>query len=319
MKKFAWLLAIPLLLLWSIQAQAFNIYIHQYIEHPSLQNAVDGFRDVLKESGLEVSITEENAQNDTVASQMIVSKIIGAKPDLVLTVGTMTSVNTVNKIKDIPILFTAVTDPVDAQLVASLEKPGANVTGTTDMTPLADQIDLIRQVQPDVKKIGVIFNPGEANSRVQVDLVLKAAQTMGLTIQEAVASDNAGVYSAAQNLVDRVDAIFLPTDNTVISSYESVLQVTTKRNIPVYPAEADSLKKGGTAAISLSYYELGRQTGHMAVKILKGEAKPSDIPVETQDKFDLYVNSDYNEKIGLKVPQAVLDRAKEINADNPSK
>ncbi|MDR1656501.1 MAG: ABC transporter substrate-binding protein [Deltaproteobacteria bacterium] len=313
MKKLIWLFSIPLLVLWSISsAQAFNVTIHQLVEHPSLEEAANGFKAVLEESGLEVKFTEYNAQNNVATSQQIVNSIISEKPDLILTVGTLTSQSTVNKIKDIPIVFTAVTDPVTAQLVASLEKPGANVTGTSDMTPISDQIALIKEIQPDLKTVGVIYNPGEVNSQVQVDLVKKAAQSLGINVQEAVASNNANVYSAAQSLVGKAEAIFIPTDNTVISSFESVLKVATDRKIPVYPAEADSLKKGGTAALSLSYYELGRQTGLMAVKILKGEVKPSDIPVQTQEKFDLFLNSDFNNLIGLTIPQSIADRAQEV-------
>jgi putative ABC transport system substrate-binding protein len=299
-------------LLLSVQAQAYNISVHLLVEHPSLNASVQGFKDALSESGLEVAFTEHNAQNNVATSQQIVSQIISEKPDLILTVGTMTSQQTVNKIKDIPILFTAVTDPVTAQLVASAEKPGGNMTGTTDMSPLKEQLALIMDIQPGVKNIGVIYNPGEDNSRVQVDLIKKGAAELELNIVEAIAANNANVYSAAQSLVDKVEAIFLPTDNTVISSYESVIKVATERKIPLYCAEADSVRKAGTAALSLSYYELGRQTGQMAVKILKGEAAPADLPVETQVRFAIIVNQVFNSQIGLEVPATVLERAQEV-------
>lgn len=312
MRKLALALLAPLLLVWGAPAMAFDVTVHLLVEHPSLNASVQGFKDVLAESGLEIAYTEHNAQNNLATAQQIVSQIIGEKPDLILTVGTLPSEQTVNKIKDIPILFTAVTDPVSAQLVDSMEKPGGNMTGTTDMTPLKDQLALIQDIQPGVKTVGIIYNPGEDNSRVQVDIIKKAAVELGLEIVEAIAANNAGVYPAAQSLIDKVEAIFLPTDNTVISSFESVIKVATERKIPLYCAEADSVRKAGTAALSLSYYELGRQTGAMAVKILKGEAKPADLPVETQDQFDLLVNQAYNAQIGLEVPAAVLERAKEV-------
>jgi putative ABC transport system substrate-binding protein len=312
MRKLALTLLAAMALLWTGSAQAYNVSVHLLVEHPSLNASVEGFKTALQESGLEVAFTEHNAQNNVATSQQIVTQIISEKPDLILTVGTMTSQQTVNKIKDIPILFTAVTDPVTAQLVESMEKPGGNMTGTTDMTPLADQLALIKDIQPQVKNVGVIYNPGEDNSRVQVDLIKAGAAKLGLNIIEAVAANNASVYSAAQSLVDKVDAIFLPTDNTVISSFESVIKVATERKIPLYCAEADSVRKAGTAALSLSYYELGRQTGLMAAKILKGEAKPADMPVETQERFDLLVNQIYNAQIGLEVPAAVLERAQEV-------
>jgi putative ABC transport system substrate-binding protein len=312
MRKLALILLATLAILCSAPAGAYNVSVHLLVEHPSLNASVQGFKNALAESGLEVVFAEHNAQNNVATSQQIVTQIIGEKPDLILTVGTMTSQQTVNKIKDIPILFTAVTDPVTAQLVDSMAKPGGNMTGTTDMSPLAEQLDLIKDIQPDVKNVGIIYNPGEDNSRVQVDIIKKAAEGLGLNIVEAVAPNNASVYSAAQSLVGKVEAIFLPTDNTVISSFESVIKVATERKIPLYCAESDSVRKAGTAALSLSYYELGRQTGRMAVKILKGEAKPADLPVETQERFDLLVNQAFNAEIGLEVPAAVLERAKEI-------
>jgi putative ABC transport system substrate-binding protein len=312
MRKLALALLAAATLCWSAPAGAFDVSVHLLVEHPALNASVQGFKDALGESGLEINFTEHNAQNNVATSQQIVTQIISEKPDLILTVGTMTSQQTVNKIKDVPILFTAVTDPVNAQLVDSLERPGGNVTGTTDMTPLKDQLALIRDIQPDVKNVGVVYNPGEDNSRVQVDLIKKGAEELGLNIVEAIASNNAGVYSAAQSLVGKVEAIFLPTDNTVISSFESVVKVATDQKIPLYCAEADSVRKAGTAALSLSYYELGRQTGLMAAKVLKGEAKPAEMPVETQERFDLLVNQIYNAQIGLEVPAAVLERAHEI-------
>jgi putative ABC transport system substrate-binding protein len=297
---------------WAASAQAYNVSVHLMVEHPSLNASVQGFKDALTESGLEIVFKEHNAQNNVATAQQIVTQIIGEKPDLILTVGTMASQQTVNKIKDIPILFTAVTDPVSAQLVNSMDKPGGNMSGTTDMTPLADQLALIKDIQPGAKNIGVIYNSGEDNSRVQVDLIKKGAAGLGLNIIEAIASNNANVYSAAQSLVGKVDAIFLPTDNTVISSYESVIKVSTEMKIPLYCAEADSVRKAGTAALSLSYYELGRQTGAMAAKVLKGEAKTAELAVETQERFNLLVNQAFNAQIGLEVPAAVLERAQEV-------
>jgi putative ABC transport system substrate-binding protein len=312
MRKSAWLLLIPLLVLWGGPARAYNVDIHLLVEHPALNASVDGFRDALAESGQEFNFKVYNAQNDVSIAQQIVTQIIGDAPDLILTVATMSSQQTVNKIKEIPILFTAVTDPVTAQLVESMERPGGNVTGTTDMTPLGEQLALIKRIQPDVKTVGVIYNPGEVNSQVQVEIIRKAAAGMGLALQEAVADNNDKVYSAVTSLVGKVDAIFLPTDNTVISSYETIVKVAVERKIPLYCAEAGSIRKSGTASLSLSYYELGRQTAAMALRILAGGAKPADMPVETQEKFDLVINAAFNAKIGLEVPQAVLDQASEI-------
>ena len=291
---------------------AYTISIHQYVEHPSLDQAVQGFKDALKDANItDVTYHTHIAQARSDTALQIVNQIIGEKPDLILAVATPSAEPTVNAIKDIPILFTAVTDPVHAKLVASNESPGGNVTGTSDMNPVADQLALIVEIQPGLKNLGVIYNPGEANSTVQVDLAKAKAAELGINIVESPAVNTAAVHQAAQFLVGKVDAIYLPTDNTVISSLEAVLQVALDQKIPVYPAEDDSIRKGGVAVVSLSYYQLGRQTGQMAVDILRHGKKPSEIPVEGQKNPKLIVNKNFAAKIGLAIPDSVLSRADE--------
>jgi putative ABC transport system substrate-binding protein len=312
MKKLFFAFLFALAALAAVPAMAVTISIHQLVEHPSLDAAAKGFQDVIAESGIEAEFRVHNAQNNAATSQQIVDQIIGEKPDLILAIATPSAQHVANKIKDIPVLFTAVTDPVAAQLVAAMDKPGANVSGTTDLSPLTEQIALVREIQPDAKRLGVIYNSGEVNSVVQVEVVKAACETYGFEMVEAVTANNSGVYQAAQSLVGKVDAIFIPTDNTVISSYESVLNVATSQKIPLYPAEADSLAKGGTASLSLDYYQLGRQTGQMALRILNDGAKPADMPVETQKDFKLVVNDSFVNAISQTIPQAVLDRTQEV-------
>jgi putative ABC transport system substrate-binding protein len=291
---------------------AYKISIHEFVEHPSLDQTIVGFKNAIEESNLpDVTYSLHIAQAKTDTASQIVHQIIGEKPDLILTVATPSAQATVNAIKDVPILFTAVTDPVAAKLVASLESPGGNVTGTTDMNPVSEQIALIQEIQPDLKNLGVIYNSGEANSVVQVAMAKAKCEVLGINLIEAVTVNTAGVNAAAQSLVGRVDAIYLPTDNSVISSLEAVLRVAVDQKIPVYPAEDDSIRKGGVAVISISYVQLGRQTGQMAVRILKDGLKPSAIPVEGQKNPKLIVNQGFASKIGLKIPDAVLSRADE--------
>jgi putative ABC transport system substrate-binding protein len=294
------------------RALAQTVSINQFVEHPSLDEAVRGFKDVLRESGLPIVYKEHNAQASMPTTLQIVNQIVGEAPDLVLAVATPSAQATVEKIKDVPVLFTAVTDPVTAGLVTSLESPGANVTGTTDMNPVADQVALIREIQPEAKSLGVIYNAGEVNSQVQVEIVKTAAAALDFKLYEGVTPNSAGVYQATQSLVGRVDAIYLPTDNTVISSFESVIKVAQDHKLPIYPAEDNSIRKAGVAVLSINYYELGRQTGAMAVRILKDGVKPADIPVEGQLNPNLIVNSAFAARIGLTLPQALLDRAAEI-------
>jgi putative ABC transport system substrate-binding protein len=291
--------------------KTYKISINQFVEHPSLNEAVSGFKDQIKESGLDVTYYEHNAQANVPTISQIVNQIIDEKPDLILAVATPSAQITVQKIKDTPVLFTAVTDPVTAGLVSSQEAPEANVTGTTDINPVALQLALIKEVQPDAVNIGVIYNAGETNSVVQVDLAKEVADSLKIKLVEATTTNTAGVNAAAQSLVGKVDAIYLPTDNAVIASLESVLKVSLDHKIPIYPAESDSVKKGGAAVLSISYYELGKQTGKMAVKILKDGIAPKDIPVESQTDHKLIVNAAYAKKVGLVIPTSVLSRADE--------
>ncbi|MDR2141734.1 MAG: ABC transporter substrate-binding protein [Deltaproteobacteria bacterium] len=300
---------------WASQAPAvwaYTISINQFVEHPSLNEAVRGFKEQLAELGVEATYLEHNAQGLLPTVSLIVNQILDEKPDLILAVATPCAQITAQGIKDIPILFTAVTDPVDAGLVASLDNPGGNVTGTTDMNPVAEQLALILEIQPGAKNIGVIYNPGEPNSEVQVKLAQAAAAKLGLTLVEAVAPNSTGVLQAVQSLVDRVDAIYLPTDNVVISNMETIINVALDQHIPLYPADDSSARRGGVAALSISYSELGRLTGRMAARILKDEAEPATTPVESLKRLSLVVNTRFASDIFLSVPPSVVQRAQVV-------
>jgi putative ABC transport system substrate-binding protein len=300
-------------LLGGAPLHAQRIAIHQYVEHPSLDNAVLGFKKAISDAGLGgVVYSLHIAQAKTDTANQIVNQIIDEKPDLILAVATNSAQATVNRVEDTPILFTAVTDPVSAKLVASMAKPGANVTGTTDMNPVAEQVALIREIQPGLSRLGVIYNAGEVNSVVQVELVKTAAALLDIEVVEAVTVNSAGVNSAAQSLVGKAEAVYIPTDNSVITSYEAVLKVSLDQRLPVYPAEDDSIRKGGVAVVSIDYFQLGYQTGQMAVRILKGGERPGDIPVEGQKDPKLVVNKAFSDRIGVAIPESVTSRAQEI-------
>ncbi|MDR0622118.1 MAG: ABC transporter substrate-binding protein [Deltaproteobacteria bacterium] len=314
MKKLILALLCSAVALAAIPSMAYDISIIQHALHPSLDAAAQGFQDVLKDSGLEIKVNPIHySQSNSTTSQQNVNEIIDQKPALILAVSTPSAQHVVAKVKDTPVLFTAVTDPVAAELVASLDKPGGNVTGTSDMSPLADLVGIIREIHPEAKTIGTIYNPGEINSVVQIKIVQQAAETHNFTLVEATTSDNAGVTQAAQSLIGKADVILIVTDNTAISSYEAIMKVSLDHKIPLYPAEADSLAKGGSLTLSLDYYELGRQTGDIAVKILKDGTKPADIPVEFQKNFKLVYNGKFLEQIGQTLPKSVLDRAAEVS------
>lgn len=199
--------------------------------------------------------------------------------------------------KDIPILITAVTDPVGAKLVNSLQKPGTNVTGTTDMNPIKEQLELLKQLVPGAKNIGVIYNAGEQNSQTQVKKVKELASGLGLEVSEATVTSTAEVMQATQSLVGKVQAIYVPTDNMVVSAANSVVQVADQNKIPIISGESSVVEKGALATIGIDYKKLGEQTGEMAIRIINGE-KPQDMPVESQKEFSIVINKKMRIKLG---------------------
>lgn len=289
----------------------YKIAIAETITHPSLDASIEGFKAALKDAGLKVSYDEKNANGDQGVIASIAGQISSGSYDLVLGVATPMAQGLVQSVANTPVLFTAVTDPVDAGLVDSLEKPGANVTGTSDKNPVKEQLELITQIKPDAKNVGVLYNSGEANSVVQVGWVKEEAKKLGLNVEEANATNTAEVQQAAESL--DVDAFYIPTDNTVVSALDSVIQVGEQKKIPVIAAEGDSVAKGCVATYGISYYELGYQTGKMAVKILKDGADPANMPVETQNDLLFYVNTGAAERMGVTIPQELLDKAKPEN------
>jgi putative ABC transport system substrate-binding protein len=244
----------------------------------------------------------------------IAQSMAGDKPDVILAIATPSAQAVANATKgtSIPVLFTAVTDPVAAGLVESMEKPNTNLTGTTDMAPIADQIKLIKDIDPSVKNVGIIYNSGEVNSVVQVEMVKEVAKDLGLEIVEAVATSTSEVDQAAKSLVGKVDAIYVPTDNVAVTALEAIVQVAENNSILLVSAEKDSVNRGTVATIGLDYYKLGRQTGEMALKIIAGEAKPQDMPVEVQEQNDVIINLKAAKALNVSIPKEVLDRAVEI-------
>ena len=211
---------------------------------------------------------------------------------------------------DTPVLFTAVTDPVDAGLVTQWENPGGNVSGTSDANPVPEQLELITDIVPGARSIGVIYSPGEPNSVVQVGWVKEAAEKQGLEIVEAPASESGLVKQAAETLVAKgVDAIYVPTDNVVVTGLETVLMVGEDNQIPVFGAEGDSVERGCVATYGLDYYQLGYETGLMAAQVLKEEKKVGEIEVTTLAEPQLYLNLGAAERMGVTIPESLIEEA----------
>lgn len=292
-----------------------TIGISQIVEHPALDSAREGFIKALKDGGYEdgknVTFLKENAQGDMATAQTIAKKFVDKNVDLIFSIATPTTQAVKKATSTIPIVFTAVTDPVAAGLVKSLDKPGTNVTGTSDMEPIKDQLKLIKDLVPQAKKIGIIYNAGEVNSTVQVKIAKEVASSLGFSIVEATVSNSNEVNQAAQSLVGKVDAMWLPTDNTVASSVAAIIKVANNAKIPVIAAERGMVEGGSLATIGISYSDLGYQAGKMAIKILKGE-KPENIKVETAQNLQLIINQKEADAIGLKIPDSVMKKAQDV-------
>lgn len=298
--------------------KVFTVGISQIVEHPALDDTRKGFMDQLKELGYvpgkNINYDYKNAQNNRPVSGQIARKFVGDKVDLILTISTPSSQDAVAATKEIPILFSAVTDPVAAGLVKSLEKPGGNASGTMDKSPVAAQLDLIQAILPKAKKIGTIYNAGEVNSVASVKDIKAEAAKRGMEVVEATAATSSAVKMAAESLVGKVDLIHVPTDNTAVLALESIVKVCTDNKIPLFAADVDSVTRGAIAALAVDYYKLGRQTGVMAKKVLEKSVKISELPVEYQKELLLHINPKSAEKMGVKLPEAVVKKAaKTIN------
>lgn len=238
-------------------------------------------------------------------------KFAGLAPDVIVAISTPSAQTVASAARSTPLIFSAVTDPVGAKLVKDPNHPGGLITGVTDMSPIAAHLDLVKRVVPSAKRLGVIYNPGEANSVTLVALVNKFAPGKGLSVVEAGATKTSDVLTAARSLVGKVDAIYIPTDNTVISALEAVIKVGIDAQIPVITADTDSVKRGAVAALGFNYYDVGRQTGVMVARVLNGE-KPGDIAVEGVSKLELFVNPAAAAAMGVTLPADMVDEAKEV-------
>jgi putative ABC transport system substrate-binding protein len=285
------------------------------VEHPALDACRDGIRDELKAAGYEegknLKFVYESAQGNPGTAVQIAQKFVGESPSVIVPISTPSAQAVITATSDIPVVFTAVTDPLGAKLITNLEKPGGNVTGMSDLSPLGKQLELIQQIVPAAKKVGVPFNPGEANAVTLLGLLKEKARPLGLEIVEAPAPKSSDVQAAAQSLVGKVDVIYVPTDNTIVSALEAVVGVGVDNKLPVFAGDTDSVKRGVIAAVGFDYYDVGRQTGKIVARILKGE-KPGDIAVQGVEITQLFVNPGAAQKMGVTIPEALVASAKEV-------
>ena len=290
-----------------------RVGIVQLAEHAALDSACEGFIAALAENGFvdgeTVEIDLQNAQGDQSNLSTIGERFLGEKVDLILAIATPAAQAMAGKTTEIPILATAVTDYESAKLVNSNAAPGGNVSGTTDMNPIKEQIALIVQLAPDTKTIGCIYNGGEDNSVLQAGIAKAEIEALGLGYEEITVTSTNDVQQAMQTLVGKCDAIYIPTDNTLASSMPVVAGVANEAKIPVICGESGMVDNGGLATLGINYYNLGHQTGLMAVRILKEGANIAEMPIESLTEFDYRINAATAEAIGLKIPDELAQYA----------
>ena len=293
-------------------AQNYKIGIIQLVEHAALDAAYQGFVDGLKEAGFEegknITIDYQNAQGDQSNCSTIASKLVNDRNNLILAIATPAAQAVANTTKDIHILVTAVTDPAAAKLVASNEAPGGNVSGTSDLTPVKEQIGLITKLVPNVKKVGLLYCSSEANSKFQIEIAKKELEALGLEGVEATVSNSNEIQQVTQSLIGKVEAIYIPTDNMPAAGIATVAQVTTPAKLPVVVGEEGMVNNGGTATYGISYYNLGKLTATQAVSILKDGKKTAEMPIEYASGGTLVVNEEALKAMGIELPQELRDQ-----------
>ena len=283
--------------------QVYKIGITQFMEHPSLNLAKEGFKAAFKEAGINAEFDEKNANGEVTNANLIATNYKADKKDLVFGIATPSAQALVNNISDIPVLFSAVTDPASAKLLNS------NVTGTSDkLENVAAQLDLLLKIKPGVKKIGVLYNPSEQNSAVQVQEIQKISKQKNIEVVLQGINNFGELAQATKNLLGSTDALYLPTDNLVVSGMNLIASEAVNAKKPVVVSENSSVKEGALFTMGLDYYALGKRTGEMAIEILKG--KPvSQIPFETSKQMKLYVNSKTAQALGLDIKNPAFNGA----------
>ncbi|MCF6781473.1 ABC transporter substrate-binding protein [Stutzerimonas stutzeri] len=295
-------------------AETKAVAVTSIVEHPALDSVRDGVRDALEAagySGKSLKWQYQTAQGNTATAAQIARKYVGDRPDAIVAIATPSAQAVVASTKSLPVVFAAVTDPVAAQLVRSWEPSGSNVTGVSDELELDRQMELVKRVVPNATRVGMVYNPGEANSVVVVERLRELLPTIGMTLVEAAAPRTVDVGSAARSLVGKVDVIYTSTDNNVVSAYESLVKVGTDTKTPLVASDTDSVKRGAIAAIGIDYYKHGVQAGELVVRLLKGE-KPGDIAPQKTTDLSLFLNRSAAAAQGVSLSQELIDSAAEV-------
>ncbi|EGR5061624.1 MULTISPECIES: ABC transporter substrate-binding protein [Vibrio] len=296
----------------SIMAKTAKVAVSQIVEHPALDATRQGLLDGLKAKGYEegknLKFDYKTAQGNPAIAVQIARQFVGENPDVLVGIATPTAQALVSATKNIPIVFTAVTDPVGAKLVKQLEQPGKNVTGLSDLSPVEQHVELIKEILPNVKSIGVVYNPGEANAVSLMDLLKLSAAKHGIKLVEATALKSADVQSATQAIAEKSDVIYALIDNTVASAIEGMIVAANQAKTPVFGAATSYVERGAIASLGFDYYQIGVQTADYVVAILEGK-EPGSLDVQVAKGSDLMINKTAAEQLGITIPEAVLARA----------
>ena len=292
-----------------------NVGVVQLVQHDALDSANKGFIDGLKEKGYEegknVTFDQQNAQGEQANAQTICKQFADSNKDLIFAIATPAAQAAYNSTKDIPIVFTAVTDPVSAEIAKDWKSSGTNVTGTSDKVPVDDQVKLMKKLLPDTKTIGVIYNTSETNSVVQVDELKSAAEKEGLAVKEIGVTNVNEINQNLASALGEIDVLYTPTDNTVASAYSLVGKLCLDANKPIIGAEEAVVTKGGLATIGIDYYKLGKEAGYKAAEVLDGK-KPSDVEISTLSEMSFTINSDVAKKLNITIPEDIDKDAKKV-------
>ncbi len=292
-----------------------TIGIVQIVEHPSLNTIKESIVNQLQEKGFKdgetISIDYQNAQGDQSTLKTIVTKFVNNKYDLIIAIATPSAQAAVSQTKDIPVLFAACADPLGSGVVTNLEKPGGNVTGTSNAVSAEKIMELAKRITPNFETIGALYNSSETNSLSVIKNLKEYASKNNLTIIESTVTSSADVQQAVTSLVGKVDVLFSPNDNTVASAMPLVAQIANNAKLPVYVAADSMVKDGGLATYGIDYTVLGKETADMAVEIFNGK-NPGDIPVMTMSDMQIYANKDTAKAIGINLPDDVLKEAAQI-------
>ena len=281
----------------------YKIGVLQFTQHAALDKTNEGFIAALDDAGINYEIDQQNASNDQSTCQTIAEKLVNDGNDLIYAIATPAAQAVAGLTKDIPVVISAVTDPAESGLVADNNAPGGNVTGVSDLTPIKEQIDLLKQLIPDAQTIGVLYCSAESNSAIQAEMTREACEALGMEAVDYTVSNTNEIQTVVESMVGKVDAIYAPTDNTIANGMATVGMIASDNGLPVFAGDSGMVEAGGIATYAVDYYQLGYMAGEMAVDILVNGTDPAEMPIGylPTEKYELTINEDMAAKVGVDV------------------